>query len=224
MMITATVHLGTLLSGGAGGSGRRTFVVQQGESTASARFEQLIARVALKDRAAFKQLYDATVRCLFAIVTRLLRDPSWAEEVVQEAYVSIWNSAGNYSAAKSQPMTWLITIARNRATDALRSTTSERENVVRPALSHDEDDDGEPAREFADESTGLLDHLISRIDAVRLRGCLQGLEAAQRQAIALAFYDGLSHSELAAHMRQPLGTVKAWVRRGLERLKHCLEA
>jgi RNA polymerase sigma-70 factor (ECF subfamily) len=197
-------------------------MAQTGESAASARIEQLIALVALKDRAAFKQLYDATVQCLFAIVTRLLRDPSWAEEVVQEAYVSIWNSAGNYSAAKSQPMTWLITVARNRATDALRSTTSERENVVRAALS--DDDDGEPVRELADQSTGLLDHLISRIDAVRLRGCLQGLEAAQRQAIALAFYDGLSHSELAAHMRQPLGTVKAWVRRGLDRLKHCLEA
>jgi RNA polymerase sigma-70 factor (ECF subfamily) len=197
-------------------------VAQQGESAASARIEQFIARVALKDRVAFKQLYDATVQCLFAIVMRLLRDPSWAEEVVQEAYISIWNSAGNYSAAKSQPMTWLITIARNRATDALRSTTGERENVVRAALS--DDDDGEPVREFADQSTGLLDHLISRIDAVRLRGCLQGLEAAQRQAIALAFYDGLSHSELAAHMRQPLGTVKAWVRRGLDRLKHCLEA
>lgn len=197
-------------------------MAQEGESAASARIERLIGLIALKDRAAFKQLYDATVQCLFAIVTRLLRDRSWAEEVVQEAYVSVWNSAGNYSAAKSQPMTWLITIARNRATDALRSTTSERENVVHSALP--EDDESEPAREFADESTGLLDSLISRIDAVRLRGCLQGLEAAQRQAIALAFYDGLSHSELAAHMRQPLGTVKAWVRRGLDRLRHCLDS
>jgi RNA polymerase sigma-70 factor (ECF subfamily) len=197
-------------------------VAQQGDTAASARIEQFIARVALKDRVAFKQLYDATVDCLFAIVTRLLRNPSWAEEVVQEAYVSIWNSAGHYSAAKSQPMTWLITIARNRATDALRSTTGERENVVRAALS--DDDDGEPVREFADPSTGLLDHLISQIDAARLRGCLQGLEAPQRQAIALAFYDGLSHSELASHMRQPLGTVKAWVRRGLDRLKRCLDS
>ncbi|MGZ5118415.1 MAG: sigma-70 family RNA polymerase sigma factor [Burkholderiales bacterium] len=197
-------------------------MAQEGESAASARIERLIGLIALKDRAAFKQLYDATVQCLFAIVTRLLRDRSWAEEVVQEAYVSIWNSAGNYSAAKSQPMTWLITIARNRATDALRSTTSERENVVHSALP--EDDEGEPAREFADESAGVLDSLISRIDAVRLRGCLQALEAAQRQALALAFYDGLSHSELAAHMRQPLGTVKAWVRRGLDRLKHCLDS
>jgi RNA polymerase sigma-70 factor (ECF subfamily) len=197
-------------------------VTQEGESAASARIERLIGLIALKDRAAFKQLYDSTVQCLLAIVTRLLRDRSWAEEVVQEAYVSIWNSAVNYSSAKSQPMTWLITIARNRATDALRSTTSEREHVVRPALS--DDDEGEPARELADENAGLLDALISRIDAVRLRGCLQGLEAVQRQAIALAFYDGLSHSELAAHMCQPLGTVKAWVRRGLERLKLCLDS
>ena len=74
---------------------------------------QLLARVALRDQAAFKQLYDATVRCLLAIAVRLLRDPAWAEEVVQEAYVGIWNSAPNYSPAKAQPMTWLMTIARS---------------------------------------------------------------------------------------------------------------
>ena len=196
-------------------------MAQQEELAASARIEELIARVALKDRSAFKQLYDATVDCLFAIVTRLLRDRSWAEEVVQEAYVSIWSSASSYSASKSQPMTWLITIARNRATDALRSTTSERANVVHPTA---DDDESEPVREFADEHATALDDLVSRIDAVRLRGCLQGLEAPQRQAIALAFYDGLSHGELALHLREPLGTVKAWVRRGLERLKQCLDS
>ena len=197
-------------------------MAQQGEPAASARIEELIARVALKDRSAFKQLYDATVDCLFAIVARLLRDRSWAEEVVQEAYVSIWSSASGYSASKSQPMTWLITIARNRATDALRSTTGERANVVHPALP--DDDESETLREFAGEHATALDELISRIDAVRLRGCLQGLEAPQRQAIALAFYDGLSHGELALHLREPLGTVKAWVRRGLERLKQCLDS
>ena len=190
-------------------------------SEGSARLEQLIARTALKDQAAFKQLYDLTVRTLLAITTRLLREQSWAEEVLQEAYVSIWNSAGNYSSAKAAPMTWLMTIARNRAMDALRSTASERANIVRPLASEDGEDSGPP--DIADESAGPLERLMQNIDAKQLKGCLQTLEQHQRQAIALAFYDGLTHSELAAHMRQPLGTVKAWVRRGLDKLKTCLE-
>jgi len=181
----------------------------------------LLARVALRDQAAFKQLYEATVRCLLAISVRLLRDPSWAEEVLQEAYVSIWHSAVNYSPARSQPMTWLMAIARNKAMDALRSTTTERATMVQPRVTHDDDDDGLP--DAADDSAGPMERLIRSIDTVRLRDCLQGLEASQRQAIALAFYDGLTHAELAAHLRQPLGTVKAWVRRGLEKLRPCLQ-
>jgi RNA polymerase sigma-70 factor (ECF subfamily) len=182
---------------------------------------RLLARVALRDQTAFKQLYDATVRCLLAIAVRLLRDAAWAEEVVQEAYVAIWNSAPNYSPLKAQPMTWLMTIARNKAMDALRSTTSEREVLVRVDASQDDEDD--PLSAIGDEAAGPLQQLIDRIDAARLRHCLQALDAVQRQAIALAFYDGLTHSELAEHLRQPLGTVKAWVRRGLERLKPCLK-
>jgi RNA polymerase sigma factor (sigma-70 family) len=181
----------------------------------------LLARVALRDQAAFRQLYEATVRCLLAITVRLLRDQAWAEEVLQEAYVSIWKSAVNYSPAKAQPMTWLMAIARNKAMDALRSTTTERATVVRPLVSDDDEDSGLP--DAADDRAGPMDRLIQSIDAMRLRDCLQRLEPAQRQAIALAFYDGLTHAELAAHLRQPLGTVKAWVRRGLERLRPCLQ-
>jgi RNA polymerase sigma-70 factor (ECF subfamily) len=192
----------------------------QAPSQATNEIGQLLARVALRDQAAFKQLYDTTVRCLLAIAVRLLRDPAWAEEVVQEAYVGIWNSAPNYSPAKAQPMTWLMTIARNKAMDALRSTTSERATLVR--ITPAEDDEDDPLAAVGDEAAGPLQQLVDRIDAARLRHCLQTLDAAQRQAIALAFYDGLTHSELAEHMRQPLGTVKAWVRRGLERLKPCL--
>ena len=181
----------------------------------------LLARVALRDHAAFQRLYEATVRCLLAIAVRLLRDPAWAEEVIQEAYVAIWNSAPNYSPMKAQPMTWLMTIARNKAMDALRSTNSERATMVNMAPREDDEDD--PLAQVADDSAGPLQRLVERIDAARLRHCLQALDAVQRQAIALAFYDGLTHAELAAHLHQPLGTVKAWVRRGLERLKPCLK-
>ena len=181
----------------------------------------LIALVALRNQAAFKELYDATVGCLLAIVVRLLRDPAWAEEVIQEVYVSVWNTAPNYSPAKAQPMTWLMAIARNKAIDALRSTESDRKTIVRPVAREDGDDDSLP--EIADETAGPLERLVQAIDAGRLRHCLQALEPAQRQAIALAFYDGLTHAELAEHLHQPLGTVKAWVRRGLERLRPCLQ-
>ena len=180
----------------------------------------LLARVAMRDQAAFRQLYDRTARTLLAIVVRLLRDQSRAEEVVQEIYVSIWHSAPNYSVAKSQPMTWLMTIARYKAMDELRASTAERESVVRRIHVDDDEEGGLP--EVADRSAGPLDLLIRGVEAGRVRGCLEGLEAGQRQAIALAFYDGMTHAELSAHLRQPLGTVKAWVRRGLERLRRCL--
>jgi RNA polymerase sigma factor (sigma-70 family) len=181
----------------------------------------LMFRVAMRDQAAFKQLYDATVRCLLAIIMRMLHERAWSEDVLQEVYVSIWNAAPNYSAAKAQPMTWLMAIARNKAMDALRGSRTERQHVARAMPTTD--DEGTGAQDVADERAGPLDRLVQAIDTQRLRHCLQRLEPAQRQAIALAFYDGLTHVELAAHMRQPLGTVKAWVRRGLERLKPCLD-
>jgi RNA polymerase sigma factor (sigma-70 family) len=180
----------------------------------------LMFRVSLRDQAAFKQLYDATARCLLGIVVRMVHDRSWAEEILQEIYVGVWHAAPNYSAAKAQPMTWLMAIARHKAMDAWRSRSTERRHVVQPRAADDEDD---AAPDDADQCLGPLEHLVQSVEAQRLRHCLQRLDAPQRQAIALAFYDGLTHAELALHMRQPLGTVKAWVRRGLDRLKHCLD-
>jgi RNA polymerase sigma-70 factor (ECF subfamily) len=182
----------------------------------------LMSRVAMRDQAAFKQLYDATACCLLGIALRMLRDRSWAEEILQEVYVSIWHTAPNYSPAKAQPMTWLMTVARNKALDALRSSRADRTHCVRPQGGGDNDDEDE-LPDIADACAGPLDQLVNAVDAHQLRCCLQRLEPQQRQAIALAFYDGLTHAELALHLRQPLGTVKAWVRRGLDRLRRCLQ-
>lgn len=183
----------------------------------------LMSRVALRDQAAFRQLYDDTSRCLFGIALRMLRERSWAEEVVQEVYVSIWNTTPGYSAAKAQPMTWRMTVARNKSLDALRSRRGERACMAQPAMPDGQDgDDVATLPDPADEGLGPLQQLCDATEAKRLRHCLQELAAAQRQAIALAFYDGMTHAELAAHLHQPLGTVKAWVRRGLERLVPCL--
>jgi RNA polymerase sigma-70 factor (ECF subfamily) len=181
----------------------------------------LMFRVSMRDQAAFKQLYDATAGCLLGIIVRMVHDRSWGEEILQEVYVSIWHAAPSYSAVRGQPMTWLMAIARNKAMDALRSRSSERKHMVRPTAAPDDEDGGAP--DLADECSGPLEQLVQSIEAQRLRHCVQRLDAPQRQAIALAFYDGLTHAELALHMRQPLGTVKAWVRRGLDRLRHCLD-
>jgi RNA polymerase sigma factor (sigma-70 family) len=182
---------------------------------------KLLSRVAIRDHAAFKQLYDATVCCLLGITMRMLHDRCWAEEVVQEVYVSIWHTAPNYAPHRAQPMTWLMAVARNKALDALRSSRADRQHCVRPTAGDDDDDADLPDQ--ADDRIGPLEQLARSVDAHQLRCCLERLEPAQRQAIALAFYDGLTHAELALHMNQPLGTVKAWVRRGLDRMKRCLE-
>ncbi len=180
----------------------------------------LMSRVAQRDHAAFKQLYDLTVSCLLGTAVRLLRDRSWAEDVVQEAYVSIWHTAPNYSPLKAQPMTWLMAVARHKAHDALRSSRADREHCVRPTAHDDDDAD---LLDHACASAGPLEQLEQAADVHHLRACLQCLEPQQRQAITLAFYSGLTHAELALHLNQPLGTVKAWVRRGLDRIKHCVE-
>lgn len=186
----------------------------------SERLGHLLSRTALRDQAAFKELYDATIRCLRGVVLRLVRDPAWAEDVLQEAYVAIWNSAQSYAITKSRPMTWLITVARNKALDALRSRSTERATTV----SLDIDDGESPHLQQADESGTPLDRLMEGMDGVRLKNCLQALDPSQRQAISLAYWFGMTHAELAEHLRAPLGTVKAWVRRGLDRLKGCVTA
>jgi RNA polymerase sigma factor (sigma-70 family) len=195
----------------------------QTQTPASEALGALMSRVALRDQAAFKQLYDATACCLLGIAVRMLHDRCWAEEVLQEVYVSVWHAAPNYSPAKAQPMTWLMAIARNKALDALRSSRADRTHCVRPTAAADDDEEGAGLPDIADACAGPLEQLVNAVDAQQLRCCLQRLEPQQRQAIALAFYDGLTHAELALHLRQPLGTVKAWVRRGLDRLKRCLE-
>lgn len=182
------------------------------------RLRTLLAGCARRDRAAFASLYEATSAKLFGVAVRMLRREDWAEEVLQDCYVSIWNNAGGYSAALSAPMTWMTSIVRNRCLDWLRRPNVE---VVLQGV----DEEGEdPLERMASEDPGPLEQLASAADARALAECMGRLDAKMRQAIALAFYEGLTHTELAAHMRQPLGTVKTWIRRGLERLKVCLEA
>jgi len=179
----------------------------------SARLMELLARTALADQTAFEQLYRLTSPHLYGVAIRILRESAAAEEVLQESFVNVWHHAGSYVAARSQPLTWLTSIVRNRCHDRLRKHDVDTVSI----------DDEDHAMTIADRSPLPLDLLLSGAEAGAVRRCVEALDAGQKQAIALAFYQGLSHSELARHLKQPLGTVKSWIRRGLERLKACLD-
>lgn len=179
----------------------------------NARLMELLARTALADQRAFADLYRLASPHLYAVALRILRESAAAEEVLQESFVNVWHHAGSYVAAKSQPLTWLTSIVRNRCLDQLR-----RREVDTVTM-----DDEEHAMTIADERPTPLELFLSGADAHAVKGCVEQLDAGQKQVIALAFYHGLSHSELARHLAQPLGTVKSWVRRGLERLRACLD-
>ena len=184
----------------------------------SASLQQDLSRVALGDRSAFQRVYRATSAHLFGVALRILNRRDLAEDALQEAFVNVWNNAGSYQAAASQPMTWLIAIVRNKALDHLRAT---QRHVVGSL-----DDTGEDGTtvEIADDRPNPMQLLVHATEGLRIRACMEKLDASHRQSLALAFYHGLSHSEVAEQMRAPLGSVKAWVRRGLERLKKCLES
>ena len=192
--------------------------VQPTTAERSVKLGELLARVALGDQRAFADVYRQVSAHLFAVAVRIVRDGALAEEMLQEAFVSIWHHAGTYDAAKSQPITWLTSIVRNRCLDRLR-----RREVDTQAFASDDDADA-PAWEPPSDGPSPVDLLLAAADARALRACVDTLDSGPRQAIALAFFEGLSHRELASHLREPLGTVKSWVRRGLAALRRCLDA
>jgi len=174
--------------------------------------EDLLEASAKGDEAAFAALYDAAAPQLFGLALRMLKRRDWAEDVLQEALLAAWRHATDYRRDLGSAKAWLCTILRNRALDRLR-----RESKARTT----DGDDGLP--EIADESPSPLENALTGAAARRLHNCLEALEGTQKRAILMAYFDGLTHEELAARLQSPLGTVKSWIRRGLVRLKGCLE-
>lgn len=178
----------------------------------------LLARVAAQDAAALRTLYELTSAKLFGVALRILVRREWAEEALQESFVNIWRYAGEYREALAAPLTWMAAIVRNRALDCLRrqravasdgsSLTTEWSDTLDEVIAGDERDPADSA-------------LLSE-QAKQLALCLSRLDASQRQAVALAYIRDQSHSEIAEQLSVPLGTVKSWVRRGLEKLKICM--
>lgn len=187
----------------------------------SAEIAQLLSRVALGDRVAFSTLYRLTSAHLLGVVLRIHGNRAQAEDLLQEIYVKIWAAAGSFDAQRAQPMTWLTSIARHRAIDSLRRKQVEPAWVTTRASADDEDDDMLDL--LASDDDGPMDLLGQAVQARAVATCLGGLSGEQQQTLSLAFYQGLTHSEVAEHLRQPLGTVKSWVRRGLQALRACLE-
>ena len=176
---------------------------------------KLLSRIALGDRVAFEALYRATSAYLFSVALRTLGNENRADEILQEAYVNIWHGAAGYDVTIASPMTWLINIVRNKAIDALRSGRAERDSTD---AFGDEPFEGESAAIDGPERM-----FESSMIKARIADCMESLSATQRQALALAYYRGMVHTEIAVVLKVPLGTAKGWVRRGLDGLKSCLE-
>lgn len=177
---------------------------------ARAELVQALLDTGEEDRAAFQRVYRMTSAKLFGICVRICGDRRAAEDVLHEVYLTIWKRAAGFQPGRASPITWLATIARNRAIDWRRA------NAVRRA------DPVEWADEIPDDGIAADEAIMLEEADRRLHLCLEALDAQQRQAIRTAFFDGVTYAELAQRSDVPLGTMKSWVRRGLIRLKDCL--
>lgn len=175
---------------------------------------KLMARCVLRDERAFATLYRHTSAHLFKVARRMLRRDDLAEEVLQECFVKIWNHVDDYAVARSTPMTWMMAIVRNGAVDCLRRRRPE----------YGQEDFDLFLESIPDDSPAVEERLDKRQEVNLLSACLDQLTPSQRQVVTLAYWYGLSHEELSAHLGEPLGTVKSWVRRGLNRLSQCMQA
>ena len=177
----------------------------------SQEIADLIARCALRDRAAFRSLYERTSAKLFGVVLRILKDRSEAEEAIQEIYVKIWQRADRYVAGATSPISWLVAVARNHALDILRAR--------RPAS-----DDIDVALEIPDAGPTPERAAEDSDERARIDHCLGTLEPERADAVRGAYLDGYSYDELAARYSVPLNTMRTWLRRSLLKLRDCLTA
>ena len=175
----------------------------------------LIDRVGLRDEAALRLLYEQTSARLFGLALRVVRKREWAEDVLQESFITVWRVAGDYRGTLSPPLAWMGLIVRSRALDLLRRRTADRSQVT-------QEFDEALADTLASDAGSPLDIAEASEQAWALRQCMQQLEGPQREVVSLAYLRDLSHSELSDQLKLPLGTVKTWIRRGLEKLRLCM--
>jgi RNA polymerase sigma-70 factor (ECF subfamily) len=172
--------------------------------------EEMIARVAMGDRAALGALYGATSAKLFGVALRVLDDRQEAEDALQEVYVKVWHNAGRYRVNGLSPMTWLITVARNHAIDRLRARGGRRAAPI------------EDMAEIADGGPNPEEQAMASSERGRIEACLRALEPDRAEAVRRAYLQGDSYQDLADRYRVPLNTMRTWLRRSLLRLRECM--
>jgi len=185
------------------------------QDESDAQLMDLLDRVAHREEAALKALYDLTSGKLYGLSLRVVRNNEWAEDALQDTFLQIWRTAPDYRASLSPPMAWLGLIVRSRSLDLLRRRKAEREHLT------DEIDDA-MADTLAGDAPNPMDTSLASQQAWALHQCLGKLENKQREVVSLAYLRDLSHGELAEQLRLPLGTVKTWIRRGLDQLRNCM--
>lgn len=172
----------------------------------------LIDAVAHGDRTAFRSLYNATSAKLFGVALRILKSREMAEDVLQDVYLKVWDAAPDYRPELGTPFSWMVAITRNRAIDVLRK----RREVATDDDAHEAEnnpDSGPDPFELAAQSRALKS----------LLGCMERLEPEHRRCLLMAYYYGYTHEEIADRVSKPVGTVKSWIRRGLIRVRDCLD-
>lgn len=175
-------------------------------------YNELLLRCASQDKQAFNELYSAFSPRIYSLLLKILRQDSIAEEVLQESFLKVWNSAASYSPTKGKAFTWVATISRNKALDKLRSFKSRPQEIE---VTYE-------GLEFVSADNQPDDNTGQTQDFARLELCLEGLNQEQKVCILEAYYYGYTHQELSEKMDKPLGTIKAWIRRGLETLRDCM--
>jgi RNA polymerase sigma-70 factor, ECF subfamily len=174
----------------------------------AASLDTLLAKVAQGDQQAFAALYDATARRVFGLVRRLLVDAAQSEEVTQDVYLEIWQTATRYEPSRGSATTWMLTLAHRRAVDRVRSSQASRDRDSRIGI-----------RDFAIEYDSVSESVEIHLEGERVKRAMAKLTELQRQAVTLAYFKGYSHSEVAALLQVPIGTVKTRLRDGMIRLR-----
>src|SRR3954451_7899985 len=171
-----------------------------------------LVRVAGGDRTALRIVYQDTAAKLYGVCLRILKDRAEAEDVLQDVFVTVRRKAASFDPGRASPITWLVAIARNRSIDRVRSSALNRKS-----------EPIETAEVVRDAAPAAIDQIMQAEEHARLRTCLGELEERQSTAVRSAFLDGMTYEQLAERMGVPLGTMKSWIRRGLLKLRACLE-
>ena len=185
------------------------------EPSSDAELMALIDRVGRRDETALRLLYERTSPKLFGLAMRVVRQREWAEDVLQESFLTIWRVAADYRSTLSPPLAWMGLIVRSRSLDFLRRRTADRAQLT-------QEFDELMAETFESDAANPMDTADASEQAWALHQCLSRLEGRQREVLSLAYLRDLSHGELAAQLRLPLGTVKSWIRRGIDQLRACM--